>query len=303
MKEPSRTNVDVAALRALQMVHERRSFTATATALDVNQSAVSYTIDKLRRVFGDPLFFRQGGKIVPTERCNAIVASVDSILEQFEVLLEPENFDPATADQAVTIACNYYERQVIMPLLVGQLRRLAPGIRVTLINSTFEGDAQLKRSEADLLIGPLRPDLQDFYCSKLLDEHYVCVMDPTNPLTKAPLTLADYVLCPHVTITYGGTWRSRYLTELANQRLSLNQVLSIPSPACLAETVTGTDLIATVPSRIAAAHKHRLHIADCPLPAPFEVDLVWTTRTHHGPMHMWLRKLISRTVREQLVEP
>jgi len=298
--EPTRPNIDVVALRTLQMVHERQSFTATATALDVNQSAVSYTIDKLRKVFGDPLFFRQGGKIVATERCNALVGSIDVILQQFEALLEPEQFDPATADQAVTIACNFYERQIIIPKIICQLRHLAPDIRVSLINSTFEGDEQLKRSEADLLIGPLRPDLQDFFCSKLLDEHYVCVMDPEHELANEPLMLADYVLCPHATISYGGTWRSRYLTELANRQLSLNQILSIPSPACLAETIIGTDLVSTVPSRVAATLKHGLHITDCPIPAPFEVDLVWTTRTHHAPMHIWLRQLISRTVKEQL---
>ena len=76
MKQPSLLAMDFAALRTLRLLYENRSFTETAEVLGVNQSAVSYTIEKLRRAFSDPLFFRQGGRVVPTERCGIIVATV-----------------------------------------------------------------------------------------------------------------------------------------------------------------------------------------------------------------------------------
>ncbi len=41
-------------LGTLSRVYRSRSFTRMAEELDVNQSAVSYTIDKLRKRFGDP---------------------------------------------------------------------------------------------------------------------------------------------------------------------------------------------------------------------------------------------------------
>lgn len=297
MSTPLNMNIDFAALRTLKLVHEHRSFTDTANILDVNQSAVSYTIEKLRKIFEDPLFYRQGGTIVPTERCNIIVDSAAAILEQFEVLTQPDEFDPATADATIAIACNYYERSVVLPHVISKLRAQAPGVRLSLLNSTDSGDIKLKRSDADLLIGPLRPDEQDFYCRKLLQDNYVCIMDPTNPLAKESMTIEDYVRCPHVTISYGGSWRSLYLIELAKLGLELNEVVAVPSAACLDHTIRGTDLVATVPSRIAATYPGHLHIVDCPIQAPFEVDLVWTTRTHSSPMHMWLRELIFGSVK------
>jgi len=300
--DPLKINVDFAALRILKLVHECLSFTEAASILNVNQSSVSYTIEKLRKVFEDPLFYRQGGTIVPTERCSVIVGTATDVLEQFEVLAQPDDFDPATAKGTISIACNYYERSVILPQVIAKLRTLAPGIRLSFLNSTDRGDIKLKRSDADLLIGPLRPDEPDFYCRNLLKDNYVCVMDPENPLAKEKLSIEVYVRCPHVTINYGGAWRSLYLIELAKQGLELNEMLTVPSAACLDYTIAGTDLVATVPSRIAEAYRGHLHIVDCPISAPFEVDLVWTTRTQHSPMHVWLRELIFSSVKDGLLK-
>ena len=99
-------SVDFADLRTLALVHESGSFTRTAEQLGVNQSAVSYTIDKLRRNLGDPLFVRQGGGIVPTDRGSEIAEGALKLLGEYEAMASPRSFDPAKADQTVTIACN-----------------------------------------------------------------------------------------------------------------------------------------------------------------------------------------------------
>ncbi|MCF8479202.1 MAG: LysR family transcriptional regulator [Rhodospirillum sp.] len=299
LREPF-LGVDFAALRTLRLVYENRSFTTTATVLDVNQSAVSYTIEKLRRAFNDQLFYRQGGKVMPTDRCLVLVEGIARILDDFETLAEPVTFNPSTARQTITIACNYYERQIIIPDIIRRVRETAPGIRLRTINSTTSGALKLKKAEADLLVGPIRPGEDGFYCRSLLDEHYVCVMDAANPLCHGPLSVEDYISAPHAVINYGGGWRSNYLLELDRAGLTLNEALSVPSPAGIEDMILGTDLIATIPSRIAARYDDRLQVSDCPFPATFQIDLVWTTRTHHAPMHLWLRDMISDSVNRQV---
>ena len=59
MKQPTLLAMDFAALRTLRLLYENRSFTETAEVLGINQSAVSYTIETLRRAFSDPMFYRQ----------------------------------------------------------------------------------------------------------------------------------------------------------------------------------------------------------------------------------------------------
>jgi len=302
MKQPTLLAMDFAALRTLRLLYENRSFTETAAVLGINQSAVSYTIEKLRRAFSDPLFFRQGGKVVPTERCGIIVASVMRMLDEIETLAAPASFDPFEAKLNVTIACNYYERQIILPGVVKALRERAPGIRVTALNATTQGPDLLRRSDADLLMGPLHPDGHEFYARPLIEERYVCVMDQANPLRDRVLALEDYVTEPHATVTYGGSWRSRYLVQLDSLGKKLNTVLEVPSPAGLEKVIAGTDLIATVPSRIAETYASAVRIVESPCPAPFEVYLVWTTRTHKSAMHDWLRKLIHECVKDHVTE-
>ena len=302
MKQPSLLAMDFAALRTLRLLYENRSFTETAAVLGLNQSAVSYTIEKLRRAFNDELFFRHGGKVVPTERCGVIVASAMRMLDEIEALAAPASFDPSVAELSVAIACNYYERQIILPRVVRGLREQAPGIRIVAMNSVTQGPQMLKRSDADLLIGPLEPDGHEFYSRSLLEERYVCVMDRHNPLGARPLELEQYVSAPHATVTYGDSWRSRYVVQLESLGLKLNTVVEVPSPAGLEKVIAGTDLIATVPGRIARAYDDAVRIVDSPCPAPFEVYLVWTTRTHKSAMHDWLRRLILESVGDPEME-
>ncbi len=293
-------NIDFADLRTLRLVHEHLSFSAVAQILGVNQSAVSYTIEKLRRAFDDQLFFRQGARVVATERCAVIAEAAAGMLADLERLTMPEAFDPAQAEHRFTIACNFYERQLILPLIMRRLREVAPNMRVDTINSISQGHLQLKRAEAELLIGPLKPEEAGFYCRNLARERYVCVMDPGNPLAGKALSLDAYLGARHAVVLYGGGWRSGYLRELDRMGHTLDQVLSVPSPAGLNRVLAGTDLISTVPLRIAETFGDSVHIADCPCPAPFDIDLVWTERTHRSPIHVWLRDLISREVRATL---
>lgn len=297
-----RYGIDFADLRVLRLVYEYRSFSLAAERLGMNQSAVSYGIEKLRKSFRDPLFVRQGGEIVATDRCSDIVASAIRMLDEFEAITAPVEFDPLTLTHSFTVACNYYERQLMLPHVIRKLSSEAPNVRVDLINSTAQGEAQLKRSEADLLIGPLRPEGQGFYCRNLLSEHYVCIMDPANPLAAKPMTLEQYISCKHAVVTYGGTWKSRYLVQLEAEGLELNQYLTVPSPAGLPDMLKGTEIVATVPRRIAQSFGDMVCITESPFPAPFGIDLVWTERTHKSPMHAWLRALVAETVRANLGE-
>jgi len=288
-------NVDFAALRTLVLVHKHRSFTAAAEALGINQSAVSYTIEKLRGVFDDPLFYRQGARVMATERCAVIVSGADQMLDGFAALVAPATFNATSGAHIFTIACNYFERLILVPHLVRWLRKSAPNVRLNLIASTARGDQQLKDAEADLLIGPIRPEQPGFFCRTLFDEDYVCMMDPAHPLATSPGMARDaYLAASHIVVTYGGNWRSGYLQQIEAENLTLAQPLAVPSPAGLRQTIKGTDLIATVPRRLAIAEGTGLHVADCPFPAPFQIDLVWTTRTNMSAPHIWLRQEISR---------
>ena len=290
--------VDFAALRVLRLVHDYGSFSRTAEELGVNQSSVSYTIDRLRRAFGDPLFVRQGAGIVATDRCDEIVREAARIVDAFVALSTPRAFDPARAEATMILSCNYYERATLVPALLRRLRSVAPGLKLGVITSTVRGREQLSRGESDMLVGPVRINDAGFFSRRMLSDHYVCVMAQDNPLGDAPLDVEGFAAAPQAVVTYGGNWRSSYLVEMEAAGLAPNMVLELPSPATLREILPGTDLIATVPLRTARSFGAGLRIVACPFPAPFEIDLYWTARTHHSPMHRWMRGLMAQIATE-----
>ena len=59
-------------LRTFLTVLEEMSVSRAAERLGVTQSAVSHTLDKLRVIFGDPLFVRVGRGIESTARARAL---------------------------------------------------------------------------------------------------------------------------------------------------------------------------------------------------------------------------------------
>lgn len=286
--------IDFAAIRTLRLVSELGSFSKAAEALETNQSTISYTMDRLRAAFHDKLFVRQRGGIAPTPRCAEIVERASRLLDAFEGLVQPADFDPATASGRVTIVCNYYERSIILPRTIAEVRRRAPRLVVEVKTAGAEGLAYLKRGEADLLVGPYEVREESFYHRHLLDDHYVCVMHRSHPLAGKRLRVDDYVAASHAIVTYGGTWRSGYLKELDRRGLSLNQVVAVPSISDLTHILPGTDLISTVPSRIASNIAKSVIATPCPFPEPFQIGMTWTSRTHHSAAHRWLRQLTAR---------
>jgi DNA-binding transcriptional LysR family regulator len=293
MPKSADTLIDFAALHMLRLVYNLQSFSKAAEALGVNQSTVSYTINRLRETFRDPLFVRQGSGIVPTQRCLEIVPRLGRILDEFEALAAPSQFVPSQASGTVAISCNYYERTLILPPFIRDMRKLAPNVVIEIKTAAAQGLALLKQGEADLLIGPVQVLEGNLYHRALMEDHYVCLMDSRHPLAGTALTLDDYLRAGHAIVTYGNNWRSPYLLELERRSLTLNRRLSVPSLSDLPNVLPGSDLISTVPSRFCATFGRSIHVANCPVKAGFEIGLTWTHRTHHSAFHGWVRQLIA----------
>ena len=293
-------SVDFAALRTLQFVFELGSFSRVADKLGQTQSNVSYTIARLRESFDDALFVREGATMVPTERCRAIVFETSKMLEDFQAVAAQVDFSPETADGQVTIACNHYERMIILPALISVLRTDAPGIRIRVLNSHARGEEQLKRGECDVLIGPMQVVGDKIFKRLLLDDEYVCIMDKRNPLSGSDLTVANIGSANHISIRFPGGWRPPYLKRLETAGIEIAPKLELSEYGDIGGYVRGTDLIAFAPNMIAERLGGGLVKKKLPFEVPLKIDLFWTTRTHQSPLHLWVRSAIATAANEFL---
>ncbi len=293
MQEFDLNDIDFRALRTLKLVHDLRSFTLAAERLGQNQSTVSYAMRRLRAVFGDELFVRQGRSIAPTQRCSEIVAGVERLFDQLADIAEPAEFDPAQAEARIVVSCNHYERAVILPAAIRRLREEAPGIKVRVIQARVEGHQQLRKGECDLLLSPVSGSADGLFTRRLAEDRYVCVMDPQNPLAGSAITLEAYAAANHIFISYEGSWRPSYRDFLEARGIFPKMVIDLPSSAEIGQLVRGTDLVATVTSQLAASFAQDLAVVPGPFDSRVVVHQFWTQRTHRSRVHRWFRDLLA----------
>lgn len=291
-------SLDLRSFRMLLAVAQVGSFTRAADTLKLSQSVVSYNVDKLRQAFDDPLFVRIAGQMRPTERCQAIIDFAERMFDDIDLLRAAQHFNPTTAEDRVVIACNYYERTLIVPPVVAALTKAAPHLKVEIVDASGTGHEKLMNREADLLIGPFQRDDAAFYGRALVTDDYSCLMDPAHPMAQLPLTLERYLQLDHVVVTYGRRWRSSYLSTLDQNKMSLREALHIPSPAGIEELVRDSRLVATLPTLLARKVGAGLTLCPCPVDATLPIKLVWTIEKHNSPMLAWVRDMIGSVARK-----
>lgn len=290
-------SIDFGALRTLVLVYDLRSFSAAAGRLDVNQSTISYTVERLRGAFRDPLFVRQGNGVTATERCGAVVEWARETLGEIEGLASPREFDPAVAKGTVTISCNHHERQTLFPQFSTCFRTAAPHARLILLDAAGHGNIHLKQNECDIVIGPVGIVGDSFYRRHILTDHYVCVMDRAHPLARGRITLAAYCKAEHIFVTHNGEWQPLYIDVLKAKGIVLEPAVTLPSHDCLERIIPGSPLIAAIPHHLARAMRGGLHIAPLPFRVPISIDMYWSARTAKSGLHKWARGLLAEVAK------
>ena len=285
-------------LKTLKLIYELGSLTAAAIELGQNQPTVSYTLDQLREALHDPLFVRSGRGVAPTSRCQQIMPEVENLLRGMSELLQPEEFEPANARLDMTLSCNQYELQVIAPRLVQRLNRLAPNIRLTFIQSHLKGHQQLQRGQCDLLLSPVVHDYEALYQRVLFEDRYVCLMSAEHSLARRQISLDDYIQARHLEIHYEGGWKPLYLNTPELQGANLNVGLRLPGVTGFIPTIASSDLIMTLPERLARLIGGPMLIKDPPFVSRFELCLYWNKMTHQSKAHQWIREQIIETCTE-----
>jgi DNA-binding transcriptional LysR family regulator len=100
-----------------------------------------------------------------------------------------------------------------------------------------------------------------------------------------------------VVVTSSGTDHGIVEPEYSRKKINRNILLRVPSFLGLGRIVATTELLTTVPQRLAdvVASNEAVKIHPTPIALPsYEVKLHWHSRYHADPGNAWLRKLIAR---------
>lgn len=295
-------SLDLNLLRVLDALFREGSATAAARRLGVTQSAVSHALGRLRDTVGDPLLVRSGRGLVPTPRGEALREPVRHALGLLTEALTPATFTPRAATGTVTVACPDYTGILLGTGIARRLGAEAPGIELVLAAAVPDTVDTLASGRADLVIGPPGLEGDGLYQQRLFDDSFSCVLARTHPLADAPWDLDLFCGLRHVLIAPrggpGGPVDAR-LEALGRKRQVCVRVASFVAAA---HVVAGSDLVLTMPTRLAVLLAPALDLLLRTPPAPLEVPSFalaqfWHARRHHDPLHRWVRALVADAAR------
>jgi DNA-binding transcriptional LysR family regulator len=286
-------NLDLNLLKAFDALIDEGSVTRAAQRLVLTQPAVSAMLTRLRDYFGDPLFVRSQRGMIPTERAMSLSGPIKQVLADINLLLQPEHFDPCSAQMTYTIAATDYALKAVIVPLMAELKKRAPGIRVAVISVVQETLAkQLEQGEVDLALVTPETTPEELHSRALYQEQYVCMMRADHPAaTNAAITLEQFCSLDHILVSNKGSFWGPTDDALAAQKLKRHIGLSVNSFLVLPEILRITDMIAVVPRRLACRHDY-LIMMDTPLEvAGFTKSMAWHERVHRARAHQWIRAL------------
>lgn len=297
-------SLDIAQVRLLAELLETHNLSLAAERVGLSQSAASHALARLRRRLGDPLFVRAAGGVQPTpygEKLGLAARQARDTL--IEGLARDRGFDPASSDRRFSIYLSDVGQMVLLPRLLGYLKRAAPGVslRASPIPLTAPGEA-LASGEVDMAVGFFSNLATGFRRVGLFREHYVCVVRSDHPNFRAGMSLEAFQATDHALTEASGMAHAVIERVLAAHKVRSSVKLSVPHYFVLPMIIAGSDLAVIMPARLADAFAPHVGLQILPPPVPlpaYDIMAYWHERYHHDPASRWLRGALVRLFRQQ----
>lgn len=290
------TRLDLHDLLLLKEIFTARSISAAVNQVGLSQPAISVRLGHLRRHFGDPLFVRTSGGMMPTPFLESLLPHIDQAILLLNTQGNPyRSFDPGESTRRFRLGLSHIGQLVMLPELMGTLRDIAPAIKIDALDLDELTANLLESGKLDLAIG-YATDLQTgFYQQRLFTESYVCIVRTAHPRIAGSLTRSQYLEEAHLALDAPGTGHTRLEKTLFEQGIERNVTLRVPSYLGLEALITATDLLAIVPGRLGRTLAQQGKVQALELPfkiAPYEIRQYWHERYHQDAGNSWLRRHI-----------
>lgn len=314
-QEPVRTlrSVNMNLLPILAELLRSASVTRAAQRLNLTQSTVSGSLRQLREIFGDELLVQRGRELVPTEKAKRLRPEVDRIMELAGRLLQPDAFDPATAETRFRIATADYVSALVASRLGPTLQAQAPHVSFTLTPTPGTSARELQLGTLDLIICPDLPsnwqacgigrEDPEFGHEVFMQDDLVAIQWRGRHGGGQDVTVDEYFARPHA--AYCRTDGHETIEEESLRKLGLRQHVQfrVPYFTLLPQLVIGTSLISVIPRSLAHHYEHTFDI-DVFRP-PYELPrmnlvMIWARGREAYADLRWLRETLRSTSRDGL---
>jgi DNA-binding transcriptional LysR family regulator len=298
MQNMNMMDLDLNLLRVFDAIATAGSVTVAGERIGLSQPAMSNALARLRALFGDPLFVRTPRGMRPTPFAQQLAQPVREALRLIQTALQLHaGFEPGSSENTFRFWMSDIGEMVFLPGLLERVKRDAPGVKIEVVRIPIKDvHAALEAGELDLAVGFLPGLTTGMRRQPLFREHYVCMMRADHPVIGARISAKQFREAAHVLVSYTGTGHQVIEETFVAEGLSARIAARVPHFLVVPMILARTELVVTVPSRVAAvfAGLGNFKVLKLPLPMPsFEVRLHWHERFHQDPANRWLREVMT----------
>ena len=291
-------NLDLNLLVSLDALLDQHGVTRAAQQLGLSQPALSASLARLRRHFGDELLARSGNEYRLTPLAAQLKPRVRMALEGVErVFTAQPDFDPRESTREFSIQLSDYAAAVIGSGIAEALAAAAPAARLRLTHNTPEAvdHAEQTLLTTDLLVLP-HGFITDLPHADLMRDRWVIVVATDNPEVGDELSTQQLETLGWVATYYGPTASTPAARQMRMLGIEPRVQVVTESFLTIPALVAGTRRIALLQERLVALIPADAGIRA--LPCPFEagplVDAMWWHPIYdRDPEHGFFRDLVQ----------
>lgn len=303
------SKIDLNLFPVFDAIVQTGSLTAAARELHLSQPAVSHALARLREHLGDPLFVRQGRRMLPTPYARTLTPVVRQALLQLQSGLRgpQQHFAPELSDRTFTIGMRDILESLTLPGLMAHIRRHAPGISVNSIQVERHDIADaLRQGRVDAIVDVALPVAPEVHHTRLVLDKLVVVARAGHPglgRRADAVRLDDYLGASHVLVSARRQGLGLEDYELSRQGLRRHIGLRCRHYFAACRVVSMTDMLLTMPEQYArVANQHFDNVLHpFPLsPAQLDAHLYWHAGAEDDPTNRWFRERVIQVVQDEL---
>jgi DNA-binding transcriptional LysR family regulator len=295
-------SLDLNLLVSLDALLQQRSVTRAAAQMGLSQPALSASLARLRRHFGDDLLTRAGNEYRLTPMAVQLKDRARLALSGVErVFAAQAEFDPAASSREFSLLMSDYGVAVLGEAVATLLAQEAPGTRLRFAANTpsLVDRADQVLLTTDLLVLP-HGFVGDLPHTDLYRDEWMCLVAAGNPVVGRGLTVDDLETLPWVATYHGQTASTpaarqmRMLGIEPRVQVVNENFLTVPA------LVAGSDRIALVQRRLVGLLPPDAGVRALPCPfavSPLVEAMWWHPVYDDDPEHGFLRDVVVRAAR------
>lgn len=295
-------NLDLNLLVVLDAIYSEGGITAAARRLHLTQPAVTHALNRLRDALGDPLFQREGRRMVPTPTARNLIRPLKRSLRGIELMLqEVDAFDPATTPRRFALGLRDVLESTLLPRLMRQISAVAPLVEIDAVQTSRRSLAHdLDSGNLDAAVDILLALPDTVRREHVVLDRLVVVARDNHPEVGPGMDLDTYLRQDHALATARRSGGG--MEDVALARLGLRRSIRLRCQHYFAacRVVNQTNLILTMPEHYARAANAGLSNAILPLPIdmpPPDGYLYWHANVDNDPANRWFRAQILDALR------